>query len=152
MTSFEKFVAGYLQAAAWSSDDGDHEGLEGFEFAPCAVLQAQAECRAFIDACGPLIEQAAELREWDCLGHDFWLTRAGHGTGFWDRDELDVGPCATVYGRYRWDGPCYSSDQCGGDASLGDVLSYISYGTDCAISEFAHASCGLGDDGLIYFD
>jgi hypothetical protein len=32
------------------------------------------------------------------LGHDFWLTRAGHGAGFWDgdydwlnRDGVDVG-------------------------------------------------------------
>ena len=23
------------------------------------------------------------------FGYDFWLTRNGHGTGFWDRDELD---------------------------------------------------------------
>ena len=22
----------------------------------------------------------------DHLGHDYWLTRNGHGTGFWDRD------------------------------------------------------------------
>ena len=22
----------------------------------------------------------------ECAGHDFWLTRNGHGTGFWDRD------------------------------------------------------------------
>lgn len=25
----------------------------------------------------------------ELAGHDFWLTRNGHGAGFWDRSELD---------------------------------------------------------------
>lgn len=27
----------------------------------------------------------------DMAGHDFWLTRNGHGAGFWDRSPLDAG-------------------------------------------------------------
>jgi hypothetical protein len=26
--------------------------------------------------------------DWEMLGHDLWLTRNGHGAGFWDRNEL----------------------------------------------------------------
>lgn len=26
----------------------------------------------------------------DSLGHDFYLTRNGHGTGFWDREEINI--------------------------------------------------------------
>ncbi len=39
------------------------------------------------------------------IGHDFWLTREGHGAGFWDRGLDDIGQrlseAARVYG------PCY---------------------------------------------
>lgn len=33
-----------------------------------------------------------ELEEADAAqyGHDFWLTRNGHGAGFWDRRELEA--------------------------------------------------------------
>ena len=27
----------------------------------------------------------------DCAGHDFWLTRCGHGAGFWDRGVGETG-------------------------------------------------------------
>lgn len=149
-TNFEAFVAGYLECAAWASGDGEeNESYEAFEFAPSAELRAQAVCRAFIEACGPLIEQAAEVREWEYLGHDFWLTRCGHGTGFWDRDELKIEPCATVYGVARWDGPCYSSDYRGNE--LRHVLSAIASGTSRAIGRFEGADCYLGDDNMIYF-
>lgn len=32
---------------------------------------------------------------WDCMGHDFALTRNGHGTGFWDRGYGDAGDILT---------------------------------------------------------
>ena len=38
------------------------------------------------------------------LGHDFWLTRNGHGTGFWDRKEIyrgnadDLSKIASTFG------------------------------------------------------
>ncbi|MNK49864.1 hypothetical protein D3C87_687290 [compost metagenome] len=155
-TSFERFVQGYLECAAWASHDGEHEGLESFEFAPSAILQAHDDCREFIAACGPLIEQATQYREWGELGHDFFLCSRGHGTGFFDRNMLkDVEPCATVYGVERWEGACYSTDDtCGhgrGSDSLGDVLSAIAYGTHRAISRFSAEGCYLGDDQHIYF-
>lgn len=30
------------------------------------------------------------------MGHDFWLTRNGHGVGFWDRPEI-WGDCADLF-------------------------------------------------------
>lgn len=39
---------------------------------------------------------------YDRAGHDFWLTRCGHGAGFWDRGLGDIGckltEAASVYG------------------------------------------------------
>ncbi len=65
-----------------------------------AVKKAYEDCSAFIEACGPLFDMAmAQFSEGygahpdagsaeAAFGHDFWLTRQGHGTGFWDRKEL----------------------------------------------------------------
>jgi hypothetical protein len=52
----------------------------------CATFQAlyketiQAAINTGEVKCGP------DFDEWGRAGHDFWLTRAGHGAGFWDGD------------------------------------------------------------------
>lgn len=78
-------VRAYLECALWSSTDDDGEHLDrqyGVEdFAPEAVARATAEVAAFEDANAD--DLASVTREQ--TGHDLWLTRNGHGTGFWDR-------------------------------------------------------------------
>jgi hypothetical protein len=52
----------------------------------CEKFQAEYgdEIKAAIETgnvkCGP------DFDEWGRAGHDFWLTRNGHGAGFWDGD------------------------------------------------------------------
>lgn len=46
-------------------------------------------CAGFWRAWGDLIEAAGVTPEQ--AGHDFWLTRNGHGTGFWDRPKTMYG-------------------------------------------------------------
>jgi hypothetical protein len=48
--------------------------------------EAWAACRRFRFAC----EGEIDLTQYDPaqLGHDLWLTRNGHGAGFWDRPEI----------------------------------------------------------------
>jgi len=54
--------------------------------ADCARFQSEQgdTIRAAIETgevkCGP------DFDEWGRAGHDFWLTREGHGAGFWDGD------------------------------------------------------------------
>ncbi len=47
----------------------------------------------FIKKAKNLIKQALRVDNYylDDIGHDFWLTRNGHGAGFWDRDLGEVG-------------------------------------------------------------
>lgn len=86
------FVRAYLECALWSSTDSDGAPLDadhGIEdFAPEAVASAQADCDAFTTA------QAADLAlaglSDDRAGHDFWLNRNGHGSGFWDEGQDPV--------------------------------------------------------------
>lgn len=83
------FTEGYLECALWSStdesrDDGgdpldDNYGPEDIELE--ALKSAIADCAAFQR------DNARDLAGLDesQAGHDFWLTRNGHGAGFWDR-------------------------------------------------------------------
>lgn len=66
-----------------------------------ALAKARETCTRFVDAIGPLFDAAMARngygRHPDCgtiepgcaaMGHDLYLTSAGHGVGFWDRKEL----------------------------------------------------------------
>lgn len=98
-TDLHDFVSGYLECLKWSTsgnaDGADVDNLEDFAFSDCAYACAVADCTAFFTANhADLIKAAAAygvlIVEGDSgmamAGHDFWLTRAGHGAGFWDGD------------------------------------------------------------------
>lgn len=84
---------GYLEAMLWSSsgtdaDGEDLESLEGFEISLETIKNSEAVCVTFFAENQDLIAQVMALRDdYDLsdVGHDFWLTRNGHGAGFWDR-------------------------------------------------------------------
>lgn len=93
----DAFTTAYVECALWSStdnsrDDGgdpldDNYGPEDIALETLAVMAA--ECADFQELCAELLEQAGISDEQ--AGHDFWLTRNGHGAGFWDRGLGDVG-------------------------------------------------------------
>ena len=92
----DAFTTAYLECALWASFDDDDAPLDvnyGVEdFAPIALADAIADCAAF---------QAANAEDiagnYAQAGHDFWLTRNGHGVGFWDGDWTeDAGDRLTV--------------------------------------------------------
>ncbi len=71
----------YLEAAAWADTPEEADEHEGFEFS------AEAEHMAFID-CLYFVRKAYPWFDDSCpedIGHNLWLSRQGHGTGFWDR-------------------------------------------------------------------
>ncbi len=94
-------LRGYLAAAEWTfcdvvdGEDVDTvpDDCEGWH--PSAIDKARADCEAFAAANAADLAAYAETRRIrgdysadGCAGHDFWLTRCGHGTGFWDRGEV----------------------------------------------------------------
>lgn len=58
-----------------------------WDFHPDALAQAERDCEAFQKANAEDLEDVDDSQ----AGHDFWLTRNRHGTGFWDRDLGKVG-------------------------------------------------------------
>lgn len=90
------FMAGYEECALWSSIDDDDEPLVSYELASETQDKFESDCAAFYMAnkdlihCddAPLADRHACIgdRQAARAGHDFWLTRNGHGAGFWDGD------------------------------------------------------------------
>ena len=83
----------YVICALWSSTDDDSEPLEknynSGHFSKEARRRIRNACFDFLVANKELLSQTELTNEQ--IGHDFWLTRNGHGTGFWDRGLGEVG-------------------------------------------------------------
>jgi hypothetical protein len=94
MNHFDQFTQGYIQCALWSSTDDAGDPLDKnhdwTHLADETLQRMVADCAKF------QADNAALLAEVDYprndstnlahAGHDFWLTRCGHGAGFWDGD------------------------------------------------------------------
>ena len=85
----DTFTEAYLTCALWSTNDestpqggdplDDNYCVE--DIAPDTLAAMAEDCRAFQE--GHREDIVADLGR---AGHDFWLTRNGHGAGFWDGD------------------------------------------------------------------
>lgn len=89
-SNFEKFLDAYLTCLVWSSsatdDNGEEfESLESFDLSESAKTKSAYDCAQFIEAAGDLLDNLPSGYDFSNAGHDFWLTRNGHGAGFWDR-------------------------------------------------------------------
>lgn len=88
------FLDGYIAAALWSSLDDADDPLDANyqpdDIAPETLAAMTEDCRKFLSECGSLIvgkcDKQTSCSEMEYAGHDFWLTRNGHGAGFWDGD------------------------------------------------------------------
>lgn len=117
----DDFTKGYLECALWSStavnDRGElgeslSESYEIEDFHEEALQIAVEDCKDFQESNAKDLEAYYEAirtsdgnspQSW--AGHDFWLTRNGHGAGFWDRGLGDLGirlsSAARVYGSWN---------------------------------------------------
>ena len=85
-------VAAYIATALWSSTNDDDTPMDAWygveDFDPEALLMLAEDCVEFLSE--SLSEIGPELLDhWSLpsLAYDFWLTRNGHGAGFWDRTD-----------------------------------------------------------------
>lgn len=101
IASFDAFTKAYVECLLWSTMDEQGEPLERrfgiYDFRMKDLLVIQEECRLFQEKCHDDLSKAYEASHYDAsrAGHDFWLTREGHGAGFWDRDLGTVGLALT---------------------------------------------------------
>lgn len=108
LASFDRdaFIDGYVECALWadcmppeSDPEGELGGRENLTIRPAARSKMSEDCITFVIANITDLELYCELRSYDpaqgkvesYAGHDFWLTRGGHGAGFWDRGLGELG-------------------------------------------------------------
>lgn len=102
--SLENFTRQYVETLLWSTtDESTPQGGEPMDknysaadFAPDAMERIKTDCAKFYAEqsskwealeLSPFAPAADDIDE--SAGHDFWLTRNGHGAGFWDGDWPD---------------------------------------------------------------
>jgi hypothetical protein len=119
----DRFTAAYIETALWSSTDDNDVPLDATystdDLAPETLREMNAECADFQAASADLIAAACRVAGYseDLAGYDYWLTRNGHGVGFWCRDLEEIGDALTQAAEAageRWlyvgdDGLIYSS-------------------------------------------
>jgi hypothetical protein len=97
LIELDDFTRSYAECALWATnDESDDRGGEPMDsnytvddIAPETLEKMAEDCRRF------QAENAADLAlynhpQWSAAelgGHDLWLTRNGHGCGFWDRND-----------------------------------------------------------------
>ena len=93
--TLDPFTLAYIEAALWSSTDDEGNPLDANytadDLAPETVDTIIADCRKFQadnaeDIASGCTRGTGEYSTDEQAGHDFWLTRNGHGAGFWDGD------------------------------------------------------------------
>jgi len=92
-SDLNSFTRAYVECALWSTcDNSTDSGGEPFDknygpedIAPETLARMAEDCRQFQE------DNAADLSESGLsdsrAGHDFWLNRNGHGSGFWDEGD-----------------------------------------------------------------
>lgn len=130
----DEVTKAYIDAALWSSHcygAVDHEDCRGedcddsLEYLNYGIEDIDADTLInirgvladFIGLC--LDGNPYAFTHWDLaqVGHDFWLTRNGHGAGFWDRGKGEAGQYLTRIAKTFGE-----SDLCVGDD--GKVYAY----------------------------
>ena len=77
-------IIGYLECALWvDSEEGKEEIYTADNLAAECYGKAGVDCFYFLDAA---TKRGINVGDYTMLGHDLWLTRNGHGSGFWDGD------------------------------------------------------------------
>jgi hypothetical protein len=107
----DSFTRAYFEAALWaSSDESDDQGGEPLDknydisdFDPATRDKMIADCADFQDRYGAMLDNAYGEGGIDSgrAGHNFWLSRNGHGAGFFDDDLDDLQEAAKSYGEFN---------------------------------------------------
>ena len=94
----------YLIAALWTNeldensiDDVDQDSKE----------TAATIIHKFLKTASPLLTE-----DWtdEQIGHDLWLTRGGHGAGFWDRNLPNGKELTDICDTMRFNGEVFEAD------------------------------------------
>lgn len=113
-----QFFRSYVITAGWSSLDDDGDPIDNDpdwrdRLTPESEVNMARDCLDFLRSFEDDLRAAMRARpDYDLgyAGHDFWLTRNGHGVGFWDRGLGEIGDRLTEMSRPYGDSDLYFGD------------------------------------------
>jgi hypothetical protein len=96
-SNVQSMVSGYLETMLWSSNDEStpsggepmDENYSIIDISDETKEKAKKDCVEFAKQAGDLLKDKISAEDWWDVGHNFWLTRNGHGAGFWDSDNYE---------------------------------------------------------------
>lgn len=91
MTDLETMVAAYLEAIDFTETGDNDQPPSGTPLCAYDNAKAYIDCRNFHWAVTEELIPNGLVDvplDWKQIGRDLWLTRNGHGVGFWDREEI----------------------------------------------------------------
>lgn len=85
----DDFTRAYLEAALWTATDENGDNIDDVydidDFSAESVAVAVDVCSKFQAENADVLSRGDwSSNEGDYAGHNFWLNRNGHGSGFWD--------------------------------------------------------------------
>tara|TARA_Y100001938_G_scaffold40376_1_gene55889 strand:+ start:111 stop:518 length:408 start_codon:yes stop_codon:yes gene_type:complete len=100
----KEFLRGYITCALWTATDSDGVPFDNYthdesSLAGETLEKMKSDCTKFMADNGEDLELFGNVMGVSetkpdfsgSAGHDFWLTRNGHGAGFWDRGLGELG-------------------------------------------------------------
>lgn len=102
--TLERATRAYIDCALWASTDDDGNPLGGADaLAPETLESLTEDAHSFLSVCWGDTWEGFSIDvsgiEPEQIGHDLWLTRNGHGAGFWDRGLGAVGEALSEQAR-----------------------------------------------------
>lgn len=100
MTELDGVLKGYIDCAFWVELDDNGkplDSIEGLILSKQAYEAMEADVKDFLTLLDNESINWQEHMDYAQLGHDFWLTRNRHGTGFWDRGLGQLGETLTSW-------------------------------------------------------
>jgi len=94
----------YLIAVLWTNEM-DENSIDDFD--KDSTEMATVIIHKFLKEASPLLTE-----EWsdEQIGHDLWLTRGGHGAGFWDRGLPNGDWITAIVDKMRFNGEVFEAD------------------------------------------
>lgn len=112
----DDFTKAYIVCALWSSTDDEGNPLDSkFDIEninPKDIEEIKLECLNFQKENIQLLESSHKNKGYtlENAGHDLWLTRNGHGAGFWDRNLGEIGEQLTLKSKELKESDLYVGD------------------------------------------
>lgn len=88
MEAMSAMMDSYLETAVWA-DAEEGTDTDGLSFDKESIANARSDVQEFYTKAAKVLDGFDHDEAfWQNVGHDLWLTRNGHGAGFWDKPEL----------------------------------------------------------------